>query len=113
MPQKPLKEIVQYYHDVLESHLGYIDVKRMFGGHGFYFENKIFAIEAFGELYLKGESKVCVFEPTDVSRQFVYEKGETSMRMRYWYVPESILYDPDMFSKWLHIAVKYSNEANK
>lgn len=74
--------------------LGPVRTRRMFGGHGIYRGDVMFALESGGEIYLKTDSgTVAVFENLR-SRPFTYESrdGRTTT-MSYWLMPESAMED--------------------
>jgi DNA transformation protein len=81
--------------DVFRS-LGPVHIRRMFGGQGIYQGELMFALEAYGELYLKVDDETAAFFRDAGSRPFTYETrdGRTSI-MSYWLMPESALDDPD------------------
>ena len=92
-------------NDLLISVSG-ISSKAMFGGHGVYKDEKIFAIIVDGELYLKANNETKDFFATHNSHQFTYSKknGKT-YAMNYWFVPEEIFEDREKFVEWVDMAV--------
>ena|SRR5687767_3053286 len=75
---------------------GPVQIRRMFGGRGIYQAELMFALEAYGELYLKAdEESVGLFKERG-SRPFTFEmrNGRTTLTS-YWLIPESALDDPD------------------
>ncbi|MGO4386328.1 TfoX/Sxy family protein [Microvirga sp. 2YAF29] len=76
--------------------LGPIHIRRMFGGQGVYQSELMFALEAYGELYLKvDDESVETFRDLG-SRPFAYTaKDGRTTAMSYWLMPESALDDPD------------------
>ncbi len=46
-------EYISYIANDILSELGDVNTRRMFGGHGFYLNGKIFGIEANGKIYFK------------------------------------------------------------
>ncbi len=68
--------------------IGKVSLRRMFGGHGIYLDGAIFAIEAYGEIWLKADELTCPALAAMGSRPFVYEKssGRTTA-MSYWRLP--------------------------
>ena len=75
---------------------GPVQIRRMFGGQGVYQGELMFALEAYGELYLKAdEESVGLFKERG-SRPFTFEmrNGRTTLTS-YWLIPESALDDPD------------------
>ncbi len=76
--------------------LGPIHIRRMFGGQGVYQGELMFALEAYGELYLKvDDESVATFRGLG-SRPFAYTtKDGRTTAMSYWLMPETALDDPD------------------
>ena len=83
-----------------------ISSKAMFGGHGVYKDEKIFAIIVDGELYLKANNETKKFFATHNSHQFTYlKKNGKTYAMNYWFVPEETFEDREKFVKWVDVAV--------
>jgi len=81
--------------DIFRS-FGPVQIRRMFGGQGIYQGELMFALEAYGELYLKtDEESVGLFKERG-SRPFTFETrdGRTTLTS-YWLMPESALDDLD------------------
>lgn len=74
--------------------LGPVRIRRMFGGHGIFYGDVMFALESDGEIYLKTDSgTVAVFESLR-SRPFTYEGSDgRTTTMSYWLMPESAMED--------------------
>jgi len=84
----------------LFSPFGQVVVKRMFGGHGVYADGLMFALEAFGEIYLKpDEESRPVFEAQGL-RPFIYESLRGTMVMSYRLMPEAAHEDVDVLREW-------------
>jgi DNA transformation protein len=87
--------------------LGPIHIRKMFGGQGVYQGELMFALEAYGELYLKvDDENVATFRDLG-SRPFAYttKDGRTTL-MSYWLMPESALDDPDEATQLGRIALQ-------
>jgi len=92
--------------------LGPVHIRRMFGGKGIYQGELMFALEAYGELYLKADSEsVAVFESLG-SRPFSFETkdGRTTLTS-YWLMPESALDDPDEAREFAAMALAAARRA--
>jgi DNA transformation protein len=92
--------------------LGSIHIRRMFGGQGVYQGDLMFALEAYGELYLKAdEESVKVFHGLG-SRPFTFETrdGRTTLTS-YWLMPESALDDPDEARDFAAMAIAAAQRA--
>jgi DNA transformation protein len=91
--------------------VGVVETRRMFGGHGVYFRGVMFALEAYGELWLKaGAESAPRFEAVG-SSPFVYEKNGRRSVMSYWRAPEAALDDPDEMQSWARLAIEAAQRA--
>lgn len=101
----PGEELAEWGRELFSA-LGSISVRRMFGGHGFYQEGVMFALEADGELYLKAD-KVSETEFRNAGgRAFSYGKkdGRTAT-LSYWTPPEEALESPALMASWARLAL--------
>jgi DNA transformation protein len=90
----------------LFQELGPVRVRRMFGGQGIYAGERMFALEAGGELYLKTDDhSVARFEAAG-SRPFTYEKDGRASVMSYWRMPDEALDDPSEAARWGRMALE-------
>ncbi len=102
---------VQYVAEDVLSELE-VKTKRMFGGHGFYHQGKMFGLEADGKIYFKvGDETRADFEQAG-SEPFRYSaKDRTSVTMSYWMVPEEILEDREQAAVWARKAIAVAQQA--
>jgi DNA transformation protein len=91
--------------------LGAVRVRRMFGGHGVYGGDVMFALEADGEVYLKADEETRPAFERAGSRPFLYVKNGRPMEMSYWLMPEAGLDDPDEASRWGRLALEAAQRA--
>ena len=92
--------------------LGLIHIRRMFGGHGIYQGEAMFALEVGGELYLKADDETVPFFRDLGSRPFVYTRGDgRTTAMSYWLMPESALDDPDEAVELARLALEAARRA--
>ncbi|MCK9360948.1 TfoX/Sxy family protein [Patescibacteria group bacterium] len=106
MPSKH-EALVKYVAEDLLAGLKSVTVKRMFGGHGFYFGGKMFGLEANGEIFFKvnGENQ-SDYEKAG-SHPFQYSsKDKKAVTMSYWTVPDEIMENPEEAVKWARLAIK-------
>jgi len=83
-----------------------VRMRRMFGGTGIYADDVMFALEAYGEIYLKADE---ISQPAfrDAgSRAFVYEKDGRRVEMSYWLLPEEAHDDADAAAAWARLALE-------
>lgn len=83
------------------SKLGDIRIKKMFGGHGIFDEDKMFAlIDSTGRVFFKVD---------DTNRSRYDEAGsEKHARMPYYRVPEGVLGDDVLLEEWARMSIKIS-----
>jgi DNA transformation protein len=95
----------------LFQELGPVRIRRMFSGQGIYAGERMFALEAGGEIYLKAdEANRDAFEAAG-SRPFVYEAKGRTMTINYWLMPGEGLDDPSEAARWGRIAVEAAMRA--
>jgi len=96
-----MSEFVNYLHEVFEL-FGPIRSRKMFGGHGIYFDDLMFGLVADDELFLKAdEQSIAEFEALDLSP---YQYHGKTFNMSYYRAPEEIYDDPDQALVWANIA---------
>ena len=86
--------------------LGTIRVKRMFGGHGVYADDVIFAIVDDDVLYLKADEITAPLFLERNSRRFEYVKDGKVLRIAYFSAPAEVLEDPEEALRWGRLAVE-------
>ena len=92
--------------------LGYIQIRRMFGGQGIYQGDVMFALEAYGELYLKADDKTVESFRERGSRPFSFENRDGRVTATsYWLMPESALDDPDEAARLAETALQAARRA--
>ncbi|WP_029031387.1 TfoX/Sxy family protein [Salinarimonas rosea] len=88
-----------------------IRTRRMFGGLGVYAGEAMFALVAYGELYLKVDDETKPAFEEAGARPFVYEaKGARSV-MSYWTLPDAAQDDPDEAARWGRLALAAARSA--
>ncbi|MEO1093154.1 MAG: TfoX/Sxy family protein [Pseudomonadota bacterium] len=81
--------------------LGPVRVRAMFGGHGFFLDDRMFALIAWERLYFKADGETEARFRSAGGEPFVYEGKGKPMQMGYWWVPV----DPDAdYDGWLGFA---------
>lgn len=91
---------VEHLKDVFAT-LGTIAVRPMFGGHGVYFQDVMFALVVDDTLYLKTDSGNVQHFETQGLGPFEYTgKDGRTVRMSYHRAPESVLEDPASAVVW-------------
>ena len=97
MPQK--SEFVEYLVEMLQP-LGTIRVKSMFGGWGFYADERFFAIVADDGFYVKVDDvSRREFEALDL-KPFRYEVRDTKATLDYYEPPAAAMDDRETLCEW-------------
>jgi DNA transformation protein and related proteins len=78
----------------------------MFGGQGVYCGERMFALEADGEIFLKADAESIPAFRAAGSRPFTYRKNGASATMSYWLLPDAALDDPDEAERWGRLALE-------
>lgn len=106
MPSKHADYVQYIVQDVLAD-LRPIIVKRMFGGHGFYFEGSMFGLEADGRIYFKVDLLTRPDYEQAESEPFRYSsKDRAAVTMSYWRVPDDVLEDRSRAVTWAGNAIQ-------
>lgn len=95
--------------------LGPVQIRRMFGGKGIYFNGRIFALVVDGELLLKADDESAPVFQAAGCRQWNYGSSrlKKNVAMPYWSVPPEALDDPDEMTPWARLAVEASMRSRK
>lgn len=91
--------------------LGHVRVKSMFGGHGLYFEDTMFALEADGDIYFKTDKETLALFEEAGSEAFTYEGKNKPIKMSYSLVPNAAWEDPEDFLYWANLAIAASRRS--
>lgn len=90
--------------------LGKLSARAMFGGHGLYFDGKIFGIEAGGTIYFKVTPSNRANYQAAGSHPFQYASQHKSVTLTYWKVPDEVLENRELALSWATDAIKASRE---
>jgi DNA transformation protein and related proteins len=93
------------------SFLGFITIRKMFGGAGIYFEGTMFGLVADDTIYLKvNENNKAKFEEIGMG-PFTYDgKKGKPIKMSYYQLPEDILEDTEELRQWAEDSVLASKK---
>jgi DNA transformation protein len=107
-----MSEFVEYLKEMFQE-FGAVSARRMFGGHGIFFDGVMIGLVAKNALYLKADS---VSAPTFQEHgllQFMYPKGEKMVGMSYYLAPEEALEDPTEMRQWAQLAYEAALRTRK
>ncbi|HAV78026.1 MAG TPA: competence protein TfoX [Anaerolineae bacterium] len=84
------------------SHLGDIRIRKMFGGHGVFNEDKMFALV---------DSEGGIFFKADNTNKKLFEEAGSSKhsKMPYYQVPDEVLGDENILKKWAQASILVSS----
>lgn len=86
------------------SGLGQVQIRRMFGGHGVFYDGLMIGLVASDVLYLKADADSAKTFTERGLAQFVYNKKGSPTGMSYYQAPEEIFDDPDDALHWGRLA---------
>jgi DNA transformation protein len=107
-----MSEFVEYLKEMFRE-FGSVNARKMFGGHGIYFDGVMIGLVPDDTLYLKVDAEsVPKFTECGLS-QFEYPKGDKMVGMSYDLAPEEALEDPSEMRKWAQLAYEAALRARK
>lgn len=107
-----MSEFVDYLSEVFET-FGRIRSRRMFGGHGIYYNGHMIGLVADDVLYLKADDKTSAFFDELGLQPFEYIKNDKRVKMSYYLAPDEIYDDPEIASLWASRAYEAAARAKK
>lgn len=111
MAKKALADTLLASLDVKLAPLGRFAARRLFGGHGLYLDDVIFALLFRDALYLRvDERNRADFENAGMA-PFSYRKADgRTISTTYWSCPAEVLQDPAKLRRWVMLARQASRE---
>jgi DNA transformation protein len=107
-----MSEFVEYLKEAFRE-FGPITARRMFGGHGIYYDGVMIGLVAGDSLYLKADKESAVKFTEHGLAQFQYPKGDKMVGMSYYLAPEEALEDPSDMREWAQLAYAAALRARK
>lgn len=107
-----MSEFVEYLKEVFQE-FGLITTRRMFGGHGVYYDGVMIGLVAGDVLYLKADAETVPRFTKSGLAQFQYPKGDKMIGMSYYQAPEEALEDPTEMREWARIAYEAALRSRK
>ncbi len=83
---------------------GRVTLRRMFGGHGVYADGVMFALEAYGAIWMKADALTAPAFDARGLKPFTYAKNGKPYEMSYRELPASAFDDPDELREWVRLA---------
>lgn len=97
------KEFVAYVVELMQS-IGPVRAKAMFGGHGIFLEDLMFALVADSVLFLKVDKQTENNFKVKGLEAFTYMKNGKEFNMSYFQAPEEVLEEGEEMSYWANMA---------
>ena len=93
--------------------LGPVRARRMFGGHGIFLDDLMFALIAFDRLYFKVDVETEARFAAAEGAPFVYQGKRKPVEMSYWTLPGNASGDPGELLDWAELALAAARRARK
>lgn len=98
------KEFVEFVLDQIAP-MGGVRARAMFGGHGIYQRDTIFAIIVGERLYFKADSLTCAAFTARGLGPFTYAARGKQMTMQYYEAPPEVFEEPEAMLDWAQQAI--------
>lgn len=85
--------------------VGAVAVKRMFGGFGIFADGMMFALYGRSHIFLKADEETAQLFADEGCEEFLYSRGEKTMSLGYWSLPDQALDDADELVVWSRLAL--------
>ncbi|MBN4050581.1 TfoX/Sxy family protein [Gammaproteobacteria bacterium AH-315-M22] len=107
-----MSEFVEYLKEAFRE-FGVVTIRKMFGGHGIYFDSVMIGLVADDTLYLKADAQSLPKFQEHGLPQFMYAKGEKMVGMSYYLAPEEALEDAAEMRQWARLAYEAALRSRK
>ena len=97
------KEFVSYVVELMQS-IGPVRAKAMFGGHGIFLEELMFALVTDSVLFLKVDKENESHFKVRGLEVFTYMKKGKEFKMSYYQAPEEVLDEAEEMNYWANLA---------
>tara|TARA_R110002167_G_scaffold29239_3_gene97743 strand:+ start:43895 stop:44236 length:342 start_codon:yes stop_codon:yes gene_type:complete len=94
-----MSDYIDFLKEVFAT-FGPVNSRRMFGGHGLYYDGLMFALVAQDTLYLKADAENQHFFDAEGLEKFSYEKQGKSYSIAYFQAPDQLFDDQDEAAIW-------------
>ena len=112
MVQQPTSEFVDYLKEAFQA-FGPVAIRRMFGGHGIFFEGVMIGLVANERLYLKADATTVQEFTHRGLPQFQYAKGGRLVGMSYYLAPDEALDEAAVMQRWAKMAYEAALRSRK
>jgi DNA transformation protein len=91
--------------------LGPVRARRMFGGHGIFMDDVMFALIARETLYFKADAESEPAFRKAGSEPFTYQRNDREVSLSYWRAPEGVIDDMAALTPWAERALAAARRA--
>ncbi|RZI85518.1 MAG: TfoX family protein [Rubrivivax sp.] len=98
------QELVNHVVELMSDGFAPVTAKAMFGGHGIYWHELMFALIANEQLYIKADEQSVEAFTARGLKPFTYaSKGGKSTSLRYFEAPPEVMDDPAQMGEWARL----------
>ena len=94
-----MSDYIDFLKEVFAT-FGPVSSRRMFGGHGLYYDGLMFGLVTQETLYLKADAENQSFFEAEGLEKFSYEKQGKRYAIAYFQAPDQVYDDPDEAALW-------------
>ena len=106
-----MSEYIDYLKELFQA-FGEVQMRRMFGGHGIFYQGLMFALVTGEQLYFKVDKALaCEYQSKGLG-PFEYTRQNKIVKLSYYQAPEEALEDPDELVKWANASFDVAVKAN-
>lgn len=94
-----MSDYIDFLKEVF-AEFGPVNARRMFGGHGLYFDGLMFGLVSQDTLYLKADAENQHFFDAEGLEKFIYEKRNKRFSIAYFQAPDQLYDDQQEAALW-------------
>ena len=106
-----MSDYIEYLRELFEL-FGDVQMRRMFGGHGVFYQGLMFALVVDDMLYFKADKQLAREFELKGLEPFKYTKKNKLVQLSYYQAPEESLEDPQEMKKWASKSFEVALRAN-
>ncbi len=106
-----MSEYIDYLKELFAA-FGDVEMRRMFGGHGVFYQGLMFGLVADDQLYFKVDKELASEYEAKGLGPFEYTKKNKIVKLSYYQAPEEALEEPDELVKWANASFDVAVKAN-
>jgi DNA transformation protein len=107
-----MSDYIEFLKELFHE-FGAVTARKMFGGHGIFYDGLMIGLVADGTLYLKADDMTATRFKEHGLAQFQYQKNDRLVGMSYYQAPEEAMEDPLVMRNWAQLAFEAALRARK